>query len=241
MMTIGIIETGRPKDEVIAVHGDFPKMFRTYFGETSDAEFITYSVATGMALPGLKACDAWIITGSLAGVYEDHDWIPPLMDFVRAAFAASVPMLGVCFGHQLMAQALGGTVTKSKKGRGIGVHQYTVTEAGRKIIPQLNKINLLASHEDQVIQPPPGAAILAHSEFCSYAMLSYGKNALSIQPHPEFTPAGERDIIGSWQQRSPAPTEVFETAVKSLDTITPDSQQLAPVLWNFLTQQSLPL
>jgi len=80
----------------------------------------------GAAFPNPAGLDAIVITGSSAGVYEDHAWLPPLRAFIQGAYAAHTPMLGICFGHQIMADALGGDVRKSEKGWGLGRHTYGV-------------------------------------------------------------------------------------------------------------------
>ena len=116
----------------------------------------------------------------------NFDWIAPLEDFVRAAHGAEVPMVGVCFGHQLIAQALGGVARKSEKGWGLGRHVYDVAP-GNGIVDGA-RIALAASHQDQVITPPPGAKTILSSDFTEHAGLLYaGGTTMSVQPHPEFS------------------------------------------------------
>ena len=127
MPKITIVETGLVPPEHRARHGSFPQMFERMIGAVdASASFATVRLLDGDALPDPAGLDAILITGSPAGVYDDLDWIAPLERFVRAAYETRVSMVGVCFGHQLMAQALGGTVRKSEKGWGIGRHVYDV-------------------------------------------------------------------------------------------------------------------
>lgn len=240
MTRVGIIEAGCPSQKTLLRYGDYPQMFCTYFAGQPDMIFSTFSVLGQAPLPKAKACDAWIITGSDASVYENHAWIPPLMDFVRETTVHSVPTLGICFGHQLMAQALGGNIVKSDRERGIGVHQYMLTDAGKEIIGGMTNLNLMAAHKDQVVTPPPNAIRLAQSAFCPYAAFSYGHAGMSFQAHPEFTPDFERDLIKVWQDETPAPEAVVETAMRTLDDIKLDSNKLAPILGRFLTHQRAP-
>jgi GMP synthase-like glutamine amidotransferase len=129
-----------------------------------------------------------LLTGSPAGVYDDLDWIAPLERFVRTADQSRIPMAGICFGHQLIAQALGGMVRKSDKGWGIGRHVYDVMPGNGVIDGE--KIAIAASHQDQVIEPPSGATTIFRSAFTPHAGLLYANGtAMSVQPHPEFTPA----------------------------------------------------
>jgi GMP synthase-like glutamine amidotransferase len=118
MPKITIVETGVVSPERRALHGSFPQMFEPLIGEAdTSANFETVRLVDGEALPDPAGLEAILITGSPAGVYDDLDWIAPLERFVRAAYQARTSMVGICFGHQLIAQALGGTV-RSRRGAG---------------------------------------------------------------------------------------------------------------------------
>jgi GMP synthase-like glutamine amidotransferase len=186
MTCITIIETGLLDEESRARYGSFPEMFeRLISAEDKSITFDVISVVNGKALPDPGTLQAILITGSSAGVYDKLDWIAPLEDFVRAAYVSRIPMVGVCFGHQLMAQALGGIVRKSEKGWGIGRHVYDVAP-GNGIIDG-ERIAVAASHQDQVVEPPSGARTILSSPFTEHAGLLYGNGvAFSVQPHPEF-------------------------------------------------------
>ena len=187
MPKITIIETGVISPANRARHGSFPQMFERLLGEAdASASFATVRLMDGEALPDPAKLEAILLTGSSAGVYDDLDWIAPLERFVRAAYDANIPMAGICFGHQLIAQALGGTVVKSEKGWGIGRHVYDVVPGNGVIDGE--KIAIAASHQDQVIAPPAGATTIFQSEFTPHAGLLYANGtAMSVQPHPEFT------------------------------------------------------
>jgi len=160
-------------------------------------------------------CDAYIVTGAAAGVYDGDPWIAALLDFLRAT-RGRARLVGVCFGHQAMAQAFGGQVVKSPKGWGVGLHRYDIAER-RPWMDEADQISLSASHQDQVVELPPGAAVLAGSDFCPYAMLAYDDApAISIQPHPEFTPAFSAELIGRQRGRSLS-DELADAALKSLE------------------------
>ena len=128
--------------------------------------------------PDVQAADGWLITGSRHGDYENHAFITPLEDFIRSAAAGKVPMVGVCFGHQIMAQALGGKVEKFIGGWSVGANDYDF---------EGQTVTLNAWHQDQVTSVPKGAKIIAHSPFCAVAGLAYGTHGLSVQAHPEFS------------------------------------------------------
>jgi len=189
MPKITIVETGLISPERRAQHGSFPQMFeRMISAADASASFATVRLIDGEGLPDPAGLEAILITGSSAGVYDDLDWIAPLERFVRAAYEARTSMVGICFGHQLIAQALGGTVRKSERGWGIGRHVYDVVPDNGAI--EGEKIAIACSHQDQVIEPPAGAATILHSTFTPHAGLLYENGAvLSVQPHPEFTAA----------------------------------------------------
>ena len=187
MPHVTIIETGLVSPKNRELHGSYPQMFEQMIGAAdASVSFNTVSIPAGEPLPDIEGLEAILITGSSAGVYDDFDWIAPLEEFVRAAHENHVPMVGVCFGHQLIAQALGGTVRKSEKGWGIGRHVYDVAP-GNGVI-DCEKFAIAASHQDQVIEPPAGATTIFRSEFTPHAGLLYANGtAMSVQPHPEFT------------------------------------------------------
>jgi GMP synthase-like glutamine amidotransferase len=216
MPKITIIETGLVSSEHRAGHGSFPQMFERMIGAAdAAASFATVRLVDGDALPDPAGLDAILITGSPAGVYDELDWIAPLERFVRAAYDARTPMVGVCFGHQLIAQALGGVVRKSEKGWGIGRHVYDVVPGNGVIDGEA--IAIACSHQDQVIAPPADATTILHSTFTPHAGILYGNGTtLSLQPHPEFTAAFAHVCCEKAGQNS-APEPLVATAKASLE------------------------
>ena len=174
-MKIGILLTGHPPEEI--ANGErYDAYFRRLLGEET-FDYATFSVVDGEFPEAPQDCDGWLITGSRHGAYEDHDWIPPLEDFIRACYAARQPMIGVCFGHQIIAQAMGGTVVKFDKGWSVGRVEYDIDG---------QRMAINAWHQDQVIRVPEGARVIGSSDFCENAALVYDDLMLTIQPHPEY-------------------------------------------------------
>ena len=207
-MKLAILETGHPPADLAGRFGSYPAMFERLLGDGFEIE--TFDVQAGQ-LPDPAAHDAVLITGSPAGVYDDHPWIEPLMAFIRAAKNAR--MVGVCFGHQVMAEALGGHVVKSDKGWGTGLHQYSVVHA-EPWLDDASTIAIPASHQDQVIEQPPKTEIVAASDFTPYAALAWtDRPAISFQFHPEFSPEFAKALIAERHDRVPKPEE----AIASLD------------------------
>jgi GMP synthase-like glutamine amidotransferase len=177
-MLIGILQTGLAPDALAPEMGDYPDMFARLL-DGHGFTFRTWKVVEGEFPPSVDAADGWLITGSRHGVYEDHPWIPPLEDFIRAAFAARVPVVGICFGHQIVAQAMGGKVERYAGGWAVGATDY---DFGGETL------RLNAWHRDQVVAAPEGATVIASNDFCANAALLYDDRALTVQAHPEFRP-----------------------------------------------------
>jgi GMP synthase-like glutamine amidotransferase len=185
-MKIGILQTGHAVDALLPVHGDYDAFFRRLL-DGHGFDFATYRVVDGDFPGSIRDADGWLITGSRHGAYDDLPWIAPLEDFIRDAYAADVPMAGICFGHQIMAQALGGKVEKHGDGWIVGRTPYRFAD-GREL--QLN-----AWHQDQVVTVPPDATVTARSPGCTNAAFTYRGRAWSVQPHPEFDAAFLADLI----------------------------------------------
>ena len=216
-MKIAIVETGRPPPAIRSDFPGYPAMFERLLSPAlPEARFATLPWIDAPVAPA-DEFDAFLITGSPAGVYEDHDWLPPLFSLIRSLADAGVPQIGVCFGHQAIAQALGGEVTKSPKGWGLGRHTYDIVESPPFIDPASGTIALAASHQDQVVSPPPGAQLAARSDFANYAALWYpDAPALTFQGHPEFDNAFAAALY-SVRRGNPLTDEQVDDAVRSLD------------------------
>ncbi|MEL7540699.1 MAG: type 1 glutamine amidotransferase [Pseudomonadota bacterium] len=199
MPVLTIIETGRAPDGIRADWPLYPAMFETLLAPyLPDWSYQSVALSSGETLPDPAGLDAILITGSPAGVYDDTPWMAPLMDFIRWTADAQVPQIGICFGHQAVAHALGAKVAKSDKGWGIGRHVYDVTNAQAWMGAAPPKtFSLGVSHQDQVLTLPPGAIQVACSDFCEFAALAYpGANAISFQGHPEFSPGFSCALYG---------------------------------------------
>jgi len=192
-LKVGILRTGRPPRPAIEQFGTYPEMFMELLGRDA-YDWRTFAADEGDYPDVPEACDAYIVTGSSSGVYDPDPWIGQLLDFLRAA-KGRAKLVGVCFGHQAMAQAFGGQVIKSPKGWAIGAHEYGVLSQ-EPWMDAATPIRLPASHQDQVVEKPPGAEVLVASDFTPFAGLVYrDQPAISIQPHPEFRPAYAKALI----------------------------------------------
>lgn len=175
-MHIGILQAGHAPAPVAARHGDYTDYFQSLLNG-HDLTFTTWNVVDMEFPESPEAAEGWLITGSRHGAYEDHPFIPPLESFIRSVQSSGRPMIGICFGHQIIAQALGGKVEKFAGGWSIGRREYMTAKG---------PIALNAWHQDQVVQAPEGARTIASNDFCAHAGLVYGDTILTLQPHPEI-------------------------------------------------------
>lgn len=192
-MKVGILKTGRPPRPAIPQFGTYPDMFRRLLGPDA-YDWRVYAADEGELPSAPEDCAAYIVTGSAAGVYESDPWIGELLDWLRAA-KGRTKLVGICFGHQAMAQAFGGQVIKSPKGWAIGQQDYRIVRAE----PWMDgppAIRLPGSHQDQVVELPSNAEVIAASAFTPLGALAWrDQPAISMQLHPEFEPDYARALI----------------------------------------------
>ena len=233
-MKLTILQTGDVPAALKPKFGPYPEMFRRMFEAAGEAyDYETVPVFEGAAMPDPAMLDAVLITGSAAGVYDtQYAWMDPLRQFIRDAYAINTPMIGICFGHQIMADALGGDVRKSDKGWGLGRHSYAVRSRPGFAADAPDMLAVACSHQDQVIRPPAEAAVFLGSDFTPNAGLAYKNGAaISLQPHPEF--ADDYTLALAELRRGKAPDAVVDAALASVST-TSHSRDVAGYLGAFL-------
>lgn len=222
-MKIGILQCGHTPGPVAANHGDFDQMFIRLLGGYN-FEFTTYNVVDMEFPSGPNAQDGWLLTGSRHGAYESHPFIALLSDLIREIATQKRVMVGICFGHQIIAQALGGTVEKFSGGWSIGREEYAFDGMGQ--------IALNAWHQDQVTTAPKGARTISTSPFCQYAALIYGQEILTVQAHPELSPAIIKDYIKVKRADPAYPPALIARAIAE-NTKPTDDERLAAYIANF--------
>ena len=231
-MKLTIIQTGDVPASLRGRFGPYPRMFETMFERTGMGfSFDMVAASDGEPLPDPGSLEAIVITGSPAGVYDPLPWMDTLRAFIRRAYGQKTPMLGICFGHQIMADALGGDVRKSEKGWGLGRHSYRVAQRPRFMQDAGAELAIACSHQDQVITAPEEADIILASDFTPNAGLSYRNGAaLSFQPHPEFR--DDYTVALAELRRGTAPDALVETAISSVSTPS-SSAELARYIGQF--------
>lgn len=234
-MKIGILNAIPPELSQVNWQGSPVDAYVRFFQSGSgDFQFVGYEVAHGEFPDSPEACDAYIITGSPKGVYDADEWIGRLVEFIRASYVAGKKLIGICFGHQILAQALGGRAEKSEKGWGLGLKRIELNADRSKawLDGRVDHCALYFVHQDQVTELPPGAELLGGSEFCPNAFFTIDNQVLGLQGHPEFSLAIMQDILS--RERVGVDTKLQATAVNSLRQGDPDNQMMAQWLVNFL-------
>ncbi|TXS93826.1 GMP synthase [Parahaliea maris] len=231
-MKLGILKTDAVRPEWVPDFGEYPDMFVALLGRLDpEIEFRVWDVEEGEYPADIDEVDAYLITGSKSSVYDDKPWIGVLMDFVRELDRRGKKIVGICFGHQLVAQALGGRVEKSPKGWGVGLHTHTFTSQPDWHDKTEPGFDILVSHQDQVVENASGATVLAGSEFCENAVCQVGDHILTFQGHPEFVPGYSREIMEYRREQIGEP--VYNSGVASLAR-DPESERIGRWILNFL-------
>jgi GMP synthase-like glutamine amidotransferase len=224
MMKIGILLVGRASEDLVDEYGTYAEMLIALINtEEQVFEFKTFNILDDEFPKDHLECDGWIVTGSPHGVYEDHSWIPTVSQLINNVYEANLPIFGVCFGHQLIAQALGGHVEKSEKGWGLGLHTYQVNNKPDYMSNLSEEVTLNICHQDQVLRPPQGATVYAKSEFCENAGFYIKDKVLTMQAHPEFLVDFTKALLTARRDVT-IPKEFVDPALVGLKN-NPDSAQ----------------
>ncbi len=231
MMTIGLLVCGAFSDDIKKKYsGVYEDFFIKALQEADPAlSFKSYWVFEDEFPQSVDECDGWLVTGSKSGVYEDLPWMLRLQDHIKESYQRDISVVGVCFGHQIVAAALGGRVEKASAGWGLGFQRYELQESLQGIEGTLD---LYAIHQDQVVELPKEARVLASNALCLYAALAYKGRALSFQPHPEFSRQFETDLITSILGDS-IPIELGEKAIQGMENTQVDNVQVMQIIADF--------
>lgn len=231
-MKIGVLICDDVNPALEPQHGNYKVMFSRLLlavDKTLDLQF--YWVNHNEFPNKLSECDAYMTTGSKSGVMDDDAWIKRMEDLVRQIHQAQIPFVGICFGHQMLAKALGGEVFKAKVGWGVGTVIAKVSKPQAWMKPYQKKFNLLVSHQDQILRLPNDGQIIAGNDFCPVSMMQVGHTSLGIQAHPEFCAAYSKALIE--KRKDTIPENVQKRGFTSLKLPT-DGLLVARWMLNFI-------
>lgn len=231
-MKIGILKTDAVRPEWVAEFGEYPDMFMRLLGDRDPSlEFAVFDVRLGEYPNTLDDCDAYLITGSRHSVYEDLPWIADLLAFIRKLDQHRKKLVGICFGHQAIAHALGGRTEKASVGWGVGLHRHRFSVRPDWLDEGDAEFRVLVTHQDQVTVNASAAKVLAGSEFCPNAVCQIGTHILTFQGHPEFVNGYSREIMEF--RREIIGESVYRLGVASLEEV-PETDRIAGWVLRFL-------
>lgn len=234
-MKIGILQCDSVPQELQPEFDDYPDMFQRLLTKAdADLTFEVYDLTNEQAPATLDDCDAWLFTGSKCGANDDTGWIRRAADLVRELHEQRRPTIGICFGHQLIARALGGRVERAAQW-GVGVHTTWLVGQREWMQPARRELSLLVSHQDQVVELPPGAVHLASHPFCRNDMYQIDQHILTFQGHPEFAKGYVKSVMERRRERIGEQT--FQQGMASLEQTT-DGDVAASWIVHFLQAAS---
>ena len=218
-MKLGLLECDHVADRFRAIAGDYREMFPALFARHAPAvSFRNYDVCNGEFPASIDECDGYLCTGSRFSVYQELDWIVALKGFVRRLAEGDRPFIGICFGHQMLGEALGCRVAPAETGWGVGIHAMEMVKREAWMQPEIPSCRLQYMHQDQVPHLPEGGVLLGRTDHCPIAMFRVGDSMLGLQAHPEFTAPYSEALLRDRRER--IGNERVETALESLHTPT---------------------
>lgn len=231
---VGLLLCDHLDAEVQAEHGDYTEIFPNAFAHT-DIEFRIYDVINGELPDSVSEQDAWMVSGSRHSAYDDLHWITSLKDFLTRVIDARHALVGICFGHQLIAIVLGGHVAKAEIGWGVGRKSFDIVQRPEWLEKTgLSELVMYMSHQDQVLELPADASLVAAADYCPNAAYIVGSQIFCVQGHPEFNPG----VLGTLvkRRRHILGNDLTDTALQSMQI--PVDRRVVPDLIELFLRDS---
>lgn len=235
-MKVGLLICGEMPPAMHRKGITHPRLLKDWLGQSMPAKttYKPYRTFAGNLPPRIDACDCYFVSGSRASLLDNKPWMKDLGNFLLVAAKAQIPVVGICFGHQVLAHALGGRVDRAQQWAA-GLQQWRVVREEGWMRDCGKHLALLALHADQVVKLPPRSVRVATSDACPNGVFRIANHTIGLQGHPEFTPAVMRQII---KERAPdLGPELTGAALASLDEPT-HSADMARWCTNFVTARA---
>ena len=229
---LGLLLCDHVPDELTPCFHDYPKMFEKAFTSAGINIKWQFFDVTKEELPtSINLCDGYLISGSRHSVNDNKQWINSLILFSKEVHDANIPIVGLCFGHQILAKALRGKVEKARQGWGIGHKQYKVNGHETNLLLEADSnITVPVCHQDQITELPNGSVRIASNEHCQNFIIFFGNHTLGIQGHPEFETAYLNALIE--YKKNELTDEEYLIAKQSRPNLE-DSKMLRNIILNF--------
>lgn len=233
-LRLGLLDAVPPEFYPAGEKSDPQKFVELFELVGAPFRYRTYAVTEGRFPASLDECDAYLITGSPCSVYDTYPWISELGNMIELVTAAAIPLVGICFGHQLIARTLGGTVRLADDGWLIGLHEMRVHRDKEWMSGQASTHPLYFINQDQVVELPPGVELLAGSEACPNAMFAIDDRVLSLQAHPEQPHASMRAFTNHLRDACHIDDSIAEAALQTMAKGEPDAHLVGRWITSFL-------
>ena len=239
MTRLAILDCDRLYPELRPRWHSYGEMFRRLLHEAgANWDMRVYTVIDGEYPAHVGDADAFLITGSKYNAFADEAWVHRLRDYIRMVYARGKPLVGICFGHQLLAHALGGEAARSEAGWGLGVMRYELLERPDFIEHDTDTVQLIVSHRDQVLRLPPDARPLLRNDFCPLAGFHVPDRLLALQGHPEFTSEYAQALLDCRADRLPG--DIVRAARCSLAAEQPQGLRVGLWIRRFIERGRVP-
>jgi len=183
---VGLLVCDHVSPDLVSISGDYDAMFRRLFVDHPEIAIVAYDSIRGEMPTSATECDAWLTTGSRHSVNDDAPWIRELEELVRAIDREAIPFVGICFGHQLLARALGGVVGVSDRGWGLGIVKVEIASSLSFVPEGVGSFSVFNSHAEQIERLPDGGEVVGWNDHCPVSMMTVGESMLGMQGHPEM-------------------------------------------------------
>ena len=224
-MNVGILKADYIRPKLASEYGDYPELIAGLFHRVDpQIRFRTYEITRGVWPESASDADAWLITGSRYGAYDSLDWIGRLKQWVIRLHLEQRKMIGICFGHQLIIDALGGEVTKADEGWNLGRQVMTLNDSVTTDLP--DRLAIPFFHQDQVVRLPGEMVCLASTPRCRYAVCQMEDHVITVQGHPEYSNEFSRALYQLRQTEYPQALRD-----EALDSLMKPSDQHRVAVW----------